>query len=175
MKTCSQCPAELGPQNRSGRCRSCSLERMRTDPAICEKRRQTLKTLCADPVFAERRREAVKRGVRALGPAHIEKLRANGRIVGKANLTSPEVQARSHSPECRERRRLARQETMLGWCPPERRDDYRFLLRKKVGAAEARRIIEAEIAGTAEHARRLVANNNDAARIREERRKAQAY
>jgi hypothetical protein len=57
------------------------------------------------------------------------------------------------SPEARARWMLTRPsvaamitETRLGWCPPEYRDEYRNLLHaKKLRAAEAREIIEAEI------------------------------
>lgn len=68
----------------------------------------------------------------------------------------------------------ARVDRLLSWCPAERRAEYTNL-RKYHGAVEARRIIEAEVPGTLEHARRTIANNNDIMRIREERRRAQAY
>lgn len=176
MRFCSACPSPICAPNKSGLCRKCSNAKTNSDPEIRARRAKTCAALYDDPAYATRHREAVAKGVRALGPAHIEKLRQSGRTVGTANLTSPEVQERTHSPECREVRRLARIETMLGWCPPERRDEYRHLVYfKRLSSAEARRIIESEIPGTVEHARRTVANNNDASRIRHEQRVAQAY
>jgi hypothetical protein len=82
------------------------------------------------------------------------------------------------SPEVQERRAAGTAAVMrfrfLQWCPEERRAEYQ-ILRKKVGAAEARRIIEADIPGTAEHARRQVANNALNMRLKHERQQMDAY
>lgn len=64
---------------------------------------------------------------------------------------------------------------MLGWCPDELLPLYRDLRDRKGMGSSARAIIEPMIPGTIEHARRTIANNNDIMRIKEERRKAQAY
>lgn len=173
---CANCPTKLAVTNKSGLCRSCVLARSNRDPAVIVKRAATHKILRENPEYVARHKRSVQIAIRALGPAHIEKLRNIGRTVGIANLQDPETRARAHSPECREVRRLGRAETVLGWCPPDLRDEYRHMVRyKRIPAIEARRIIEAEIPGTVEHARRTIANNIDVARIREERRRAQEY
>lgn len=127
----------------------------------------THRRLRENPAYVEKHRAAVQKAVRSLGPSHIEKLRANGR---KSILQSPDVKAKAHSAECRAVRIVAREETMLGWCPPAMRDEYRRLVRfKRMTAVEARAIIEADIPGTVEYVRRHIANANDARAIMQER------
>lgn len=68
----------------------------------------------------------------------------------------------------------ARCAKMRSWCPDERWEEYQAL-RIKIGAPEARRIIEAEIPGTTEHARILIANITVAMQLKQERERGQAY
>lgn len=92
------------------------------------------------------------------------------------HVLAPDIMAKSHAPEARRQATERRRWTMLGWCPDEHLDTYRLLSqRKRLPREEARAVIELEIPGTVEHARRTIANNIDIARIREERRKREAY
>lgn len=107
--------------------------------------------------------------------AELERRRANGRRLAREVLSRPEVKAKAASAEVRARAGRAKTETMLGWCPPALRESYRHLLKKGYLAADARRIIEAEIPETAAHTKRVLANHRDVQRIRAEREQAQAY
>lgn len=174
-RACSNCPATLGPKNKSGRCRACCARAMNADPEMQARRVAALAAYHATPEAkkgARRRMIAFNRNV----PEDVRRRRSeHGRWLAANVLTRPDVRAKAQTPEARRQRGQSNTETRLGWCPPERRDEYRALVRTNIGAAEARRIIEAEVHGTLEHGRRLIANITDAQRIRRERERQQEY
>lgn len=128
------CGAALGPRNTTGRCRSCGCRRAWATPEGREKARARSRkahaTMSRDPVQVERRR-------------------AWGRHLA-ANVLSGEAWAKSQTAEARRRAGEKNTERMLGWCPAEYRPLYRQLRHQKFSAAEARSLIEREVARTAE-------------------------
>jgi len=174
-RTCIDCPKPIS-RNSKGRCRSCSAIRMNTDPEINARRRASVSAHFATPGAKQMRTDALRRWIETMPDEERERRRANGRRLAAEVLSRPEVRELTNSPEVKAKAGRARTETVLGWCPPELRDQYRALvIRKGIPAAEARKIIEADIAGTLEHARRSIANVKLAQRLRVAREKAQAY
>lgn len=174
-RTCLDCGAHVSRQSK-GRCRPCSTAHLNSDPAIAERRRANLKSFQSRPEVKQRQRDSLARYMANMPERDREARRERGRRIYRDILNTPEIRAKSNSREARAQAGRARTETMLGWCPPELRDDYRALLmRRDLSAAEARAIIEQQIPGTQAHAARAIANTVDAQRIREERRRAQAY
>jgi hypothetical protein len=159
-------------------CRRCSILRVKADPALDAKRRAGVDALFADPAYVAEHRVRLQANVAKASqdPAFIERRRAHGRRQYAECLSRPEVQAKAHGPEARKRAGRATSETRLAWCPTELRAEYRRLIRSKlIPAAEARRIIEAEIAGTVEQGRRELASNILNLRLKREREKREAY
>lgn len=155
--TCA-CGRAIGCKSKTGLCRSCGMKRALADPAaharMLERNRHTALNL--SPEAQERRRE-------------------HGRWLARERITA-EAWARSQRPDVRAAVGRANTERTLGWCPPEKRDEYRRLrVSLRYSAAEARRIIEADIPGTVEHSRRLIANHQLKAWLRRERERAEAY
>lgn len=159
-------------------CRRCSILRVASDPSLEAKRVEKLRAKHDDPQFAAEHRARLRASIARLSmdPAFIESRRRNGQRLQLDFLSRPDVVARNRSPEVRKAAGRKTSDTRLAWCPPHLRADYQVLIRSKLlTAAEARRVIEAEIPGTVEHGRREVANNILAAQIKHARQKAQEY
>jgi hypothetical protein len=159
-------------------CRRCSIMRVVQDPALEAKRREKLREKHEDPAFRAEHCARLRKTVAKVSrdPAFIERRRRNGQRLHRDFLSKPESVARNRSPEVRKAAGRKTSEKRLGWCPPELRDEYRSLVRNKtIPAAEARRIIEARIPGTAEHGRIEVANHALRMQLKHERDKAEAY
>lgn len=109
---------------------------------------------------------------RANDPDWIAYKRKAGQRVRRQYDADPEAQARNLAKRASVGAQI--REKRLAWCPPELRDDY-YRMRRKVGAEAAREAIEAEIPGTAAHARQQVANAVLKQRLRYAREQAQAY
>jgi len=138
-------------------------------PAAAAKRLVSQRIYFTDP--RNRMKHAAPLLDREISPEERARRQAWGFKMWRECLSTPEVRARALSPEAIARRSAIREEATMGWCPPDRRDEYRAL-NGKFPAAEARAIIEADIAAVA---RRTVASNLDAMREREERRIANSY
>lgn len=117
---CSKCPVILGDRNYTGMCRKCN----NSDPEIIARRAAGIslarrKKLRADPEFAEQQREHGRwLGLTQNGNAHMP----------------PEVRKRSHQKMS---------DTKLPWCPRDRREEYKKLVRNGgLTPKEARRMIE---------------------------------
>jgi len=147
--TCLDCPNPITVQSKTGRCRTCAIRVVNSDPIAIARR----------------------------ASANRQKAKANGHIYGKRLLEAkreamkdPEKRARivaaqyqnskaMWTPEARRKwfasrkaSQVKRVNTMLAWCPPKWRDEYRRLLnRGKWRANTARKAIEDRIA--AERAR----------------------
>lgn len=110
----------------------------------------------ADPAARMKMRQAKLRSL-AARPEQLAKLRADG--AAQLRILHAKCKAKGY------------RHTFVGQCPPERRGDYE-ILRKKVGAAEALRIIrEDEAART----RPAIRQTEQQMREREERRQREAY
>jgi hypothetical protein len=159
-------------------CRRCSILRVQADPELEAKRRAGIGALFADPVYVAEHRARLQASVAKASqdPAFIERRRAHGLRQYRDCLSRPDVQAKAHGPDARKRAGRATSETRLAWCPVELRAEYRRLIRSKlIPAAEARRIIEAEIAGTVERGKRELASNILKLQLKHERDLAEAY
>lgn len=173
QRTCSDCPAPIS-RHAKGRCRSCAAVYVNSDPEIQRRRREGMAAKFADPQF--RAEQAARLRANASTPRAIELRRERGKEQARDVLFRPDVRARTMRPEARAQAGRSVQERALGWCPPERRDEYRTMVRsRQATAAEARRMIEETIPGTQAHAARMIANNQLRMQLKHEREKAQAY
>lgn len=174
-RTCA-CGAVLGPKNKSGVCRACNAHRLNNDPAIRERMIEGRTAYFARPGVKEGYAQRIAAYMANMPDAEREKRRERGRRVYRDVLSTPEVRARTMSPDARARAGRSRTDTVLAWCPPELRDHYRFLIRQHhYSAAEARKVIEADIPGTEEHARRAVAAQALKLRLKHEREVGSRY
>lgn len=170
-RTCSDCPASISAKGKTGRCQRCSarknLENLCANPEIMAKRGRSISRMHKDPAFAARFSASctTAKAKTMQDPAYAARISELGRTVGRFNISA------CHTPEARHRHRVS----LIPWCPPEHWDLNRHLRKSGFVLAERKAIILAMVPGTIEHARRTIANNNDIMRIKEERRKAQAY
>ncbi|RSV11646.1 hypothetical protein CA235_18420 [Sphingomonas sp. ABOLF] len=168
------CGKPIGPKNQTGYCRSCCARAKFHAPGVRERRLESIRRNFADPAYRAAHAERLR--IASSTPKAIAARRQRGREQYRDVLSRPDVLARTQSPDARQKRGASITEARLGWCPADRREEYRVLIMtKKIPAAEARRIIEAEIAGTLEHGRREIASNELAARLRHERQQREAY
>ena len=144
-RTCSDCPSTITKKSKTGRCRSCAARANMANPQHREKLTSALRVVKASPEhraiaaaasrgFHERLKDDPK--FQATQRANGLRLRAQydaSAAAQAANLASRARAGQVHSAR------------ILKWCPAERRPHYRAI-RKFVGAAEARRLIEEEIA-----------------------------
>ena len=137
----------------AGHCKSCNLKALWQDPAFRATRAasnaRTLAKLRQDPAF--RARESA----RAL-------------VAGRVAIDSGAL----HTPSAVAKRAATYSRVRMGWCPKHLREEYFALLRKKVSASEARKILEAQIA---RDAARQIEEFTRRQHERVAREKAQAY
>ncbi len=174
-RTCSDCPSPITRQSRTGRCHGCAVRRMHVDPEYQAKRLAGLRRHFDTPGARAAAGARLTAHRAQMSDAERERRREHGRWLIREVLT-PERVAKSQTADARARSGLGNIEAKLGWCPVALRGAYRTLIRsKKLSAAEARAIIEAEIPGTVAHARREIASRALASRLRHERDLAEAY
>ena len=143
---------------------------MHADPAYQQRRLEGLKRRNAEPGEIERRVAWLQAGRENMSEDAKAARSEHGRRLVRDYLSTPEIRARAHAPEAKAKRIISYIETCMGWCPEELRSLHHDLVRRKrVPAPEARRIIEAMIPGTVEHARCEIANRELAMRLRHER------
>lgn len=157
-------------------CRRCSVLRIAKDPEMEQRRLARVRELYTDPEYraahCERLREVNQR------PEIREARKEHGRHIYATVLSRPDVRAKTMSPEARSKAGRTISERALAWCPPEKRAEYMRLLKwKHIPAAEARKMIEAELGifTPEEEGRRIVDRITIEMHMREARRKAQAY
>lgn len=173
---CKVCGKPVSRQSKKGFCKPCSARHLHADPQIVANRAAAIAEFCARPEVVEENRRRIAAYMANMPEADREARRAHGHRLFKRYLDTPENRALVTSPEIRAKVAARVTETRLGWCPPEWRAEYERLIRsKRLPAAEARAVIEAELKGTVEHARREIASRELSARLREERRQREAY
>ncbi|MDH7973705.1 hypothetical protein QH494_16050 [Sphingomonas sp. AR_OL41] len=154
MTTARSCPCgtTLGPKNVSGTCRPCTAARIFNDPANRARNREKICATIRSPAGRERRRQMALRrhAERGDDPTWQAYLTEQGKRLRAAYDADPAAQARNKANRAAAGR--AHTERHLGWCPEERRDEYRRL-RKMYGAAGARSLIEADLRQKAKAAR----------------------
>lgn len=170
---CKDCAAPVSKLS-TGRCRSCANRIMWADPAFQERRLAALRIALRTPeAIANKRAARLKlEAERSVDAAWKEYKRQSGKRLRASYDAHPDAHARNMAK--RKQAGAKVRATRLAWCPADRWDEYQRM-RKKVGAAEARRAIEEEIVGTEAHARLQVARNLVKDRLKHEREQAQAY
>lgn len=137
---CSDCAQSLKPNPRrlGTRCKGCNARAIATSPAHRAAVSRAMSRRWANPNEAAALSRAISKG--CLKPEERERRRLAGTICCNARAAAAGTEARQKAG-----RSLSR--TRLGWLPLEYRDEY-FRLRNnhKYSAADARRIIEDQIA-----------------------------
>ncbi len=153
-RVCIDCGKPVSRQSKKGRCKSCSAVHLNSTPEFAARRAAGQARYYATPGVKERhtaRLEAHRRNQTAEERA---RRREFGLQQAREVLARPDVRARSNSPEALRKRGASRTNNLLGWCPPELRDEYRQLCAsKRFNAAGARYEIEKRIPGTDAHRR----------------------
>jgi len=142
-RTCSTpaCAATLGPNNRTGLCRSCNTRQQNQCPEFQAKRMARLRAVCLTQRGSMHRSRAAKAAAakRLTDPAYLERLRAH----------MDRIRPLGQTAEVNERRRvsmsLAVSDARLPWCPREYRQTYRDIRSKGLSVAEARQAVEAQV------------------------------
>ena len=144
-------------------CSRCRFIAMRNDPAMEARRAERWRQKLAEPEF---RAEHVRRS-----QVNLAKWRdtPEGRaIVRERALTNL---AKANTPEGKADRKAKTRALRLAWCPVERRDEY-VALARRMPAAEARAVIEADERVRARRAIRAIDRRQ---RDRRARERAQLY
>lgn len=125
----------------------------------------------ADPAVRARHAQACKAAKveRMKDPAFRAKLVEAGKRVGALNFWH------ACTPEARDKAREEIRRAHLAWCPEEFWELNERLKRKGYRLAERKAIILADVEGTPEHARRMVANKTFAIELKHARDLAQRY
>ncbi|SKB26974.1 hypothetical protein [Sphingopyxis flava] len=152
VPTCADCGvARFSTKpKKSPYCRRCIGRHTGRSPARRAKCSAAMKAYLADPnalaAHAKRTGDGLRRAI-AENPEFAEKRRELGRMIGKTRLGVMNRPAGCPSRILAGRRSGA---TKLAWCPVEYRDDYRRLVKSQgLKAAEARKVIEDQIAADA--------------------------
>lgn len=142
---CSDCSAPISRGNKTGRCNPCALRHRNADPAFQARRIAAIRKAYREPVkraAAAKRIYAHHQAARR-DPAMREKLNRNI-WVARERLSDPDVLAKMEGRRAQAGRN--RTETCLAWCPADRRDEYRYLVRsKRLPAADAKARILASL------------------------------
>lgn len=146
-RTCSDCPAPITRQSKTGRCRQCSLAHINASSEIRARQRSAVRAYALQPEV--RRACAARLAAHAANMSDEERIRRReqGQHIAATVLQTDRVRALSNSPAAKAKAGAARTNTVLAWCPPAYRDQYRTLtVSQRLPAAEARRLIEEQIA-----------------------------
>lgn len=136
-RTCSDCPAELGPKNLSGRCKPCATRKNNADPVLAEKRRQGIQRRFQDPEYRARHAARCADQNRNIS----EEVREKRRQHGYGMVEKLAAASRAVTPEMRAANGKKRSATVLAWCPPEWRAKYLDLTKRGRRAPVAKRIV----------------------------------
>lgn len=137
---CADCPEIITAK--STRCRGCATRRVNASPEVAAARAAGIRAKFTDPAhLAKMQRVAKRNGETARAdPAFRARLVEHGKRQRAGSLGTP--QARAAYLASRPASGRKRTETVLGWCPPEYRDEYRRLNRSKyIPAAQAKQMI----------------------------------
>ncbi len=146
--TCTDCGASITAfaRRKTTLCKPCSARANARDPKLCAQRRAKMRQNLSDPAYAAAHAKRVGDGIRrkiATDPAFAEKRRQQGLRFAALRMGGCHLPAGHPS---RIAAGMKRVETVLGWCAPAYRDDYRTLLyRHGVPAAEARQAMLQQI------------------------------
>jgi hypothetical protein len=121
--TCAECGKVLGRRNRSGLCQRHATIRFNRDPAVNAQRSITIRRRFAtDPGMRLRQREGLVR--------HFSQPEVKARLREAAQRNGLAAKGRAAlTPEGLARRNRANSERIMGWCPPELREEAKWLRR----------------------------------------------
>lgn len=135
-RACSVCEKPHGIANRSGLCLKHFNARLNSDPDMHAKRVAGVRRDAVER-RDEKRRVLLANAAKAMTPERREALRERMKRVQPLSQ-APEVLAKIDMAA----KGRKRTDTVLGWCPPEYRDEYRALVRSRsFNAAEAKAAI----------------------------------
>ncbi len=143
-RTCSDCPSPVTKASKTGRCRPCAAKANHRDPAFRARLEAGARANAARPEHRAKMKAAARRkhAERAGDPAWEAYKRASGKRLRAQFDASPAAQAANLAKRALvgEKNRMRR----LGWLPDRLRRQYESL-RTNRGAAEAKRIVMAEL------------------------------
>jgi hypothetical protein len=145
-RTCEACEKPISRHSKSGYCIPCSNKVRATTPEWREKHKAGIVRKFEDPAHKAKMQAVARRNGQkaAADPEHLTKLRERGYWLIANRLHTPEGKAASLAARARAGKAIS--EARLGWCPPEHRDHYRWLMRsKRMLAADAKAKIMALI------------------------------
>jgi len=144
-RTCP-CGKTLSDRNTSGFCVRCFNQERNKDPAFRAARAEGIRRKFKDPEHRERMRKIMIRNAEKArsDPEFMKWLSDRGKVCAATQLRTPEAIAAFLATRKESGRK--RSDTVLAWCPPEYRDDYRFLVRtKRLSARQAKAQILARV------------------------------
>lgn len=139
-RVCADCATPISRQ--ATRCRACSVRNTNASPDVAAARKAAIRAKFAEPAHLAKMQGVARRAgeIARQDPEFRARLVEHGKRMYATHLNTPEGRAKVLAT--RKASGAKRTETVLGWCPPEYRDDYRRLIySKQVRAVEARRII----------------------------------
>ncbi len=170
------CGARITHQSKTGRCRTCANQALHADPSYRAKRLAGLSRYFEQPGARRAAGDRLRAFRATMSDEERQRRSEHGKWLIREFLSRPDIRARALSAEGRAKAVAGNHRAKLGWLPEELRPLYDHLIySKKLTSAEARAVIEADLPGTVEHARRAIANKQLAANLREERRRREAY
>lgn len=134
VKTCV-CGTSLGLKNKSGLCRSCIAKRHNADPEMQARRKAAIQERFKDPAVRAAYARRIGEHVANMSDEERAARREHGRWMYRNYLSQPDVVAKTSSKDARRRAGISRSDTVLAWCPPAYREQYRAL--KASGAVKA--------------------------------------
>lgn len=151
---CCDCGTEIS-RSAKGRCRPCGAAYVNGSAEIKARRADAIRAKFRDPNHAAKMRVVARENGKKASqdPLHRQWLKANGKRLYRDILSRPDIREKNIAAIRANSHKIT--EHFLGWCPPEWRDEYRYLIRtKRMLAAEAKAVILAQITAERERARR---------------------
>lgn len=144
-RTCSDCAAPISSQSRHGRCRRCAIHKLNADPDYCARRTEGVRRRFADPIYRAKQTRQIRAGNRQAWRDPDKRERMLSTLAANRAKAWTE-EARALWTAGRKEAGRKRHETVMAWCPPEYRAEYRHLrLTKKMRAADAKAFILAKL------------------------------
>lgn len=139
--SCRRCGVPVTAGTKTGLCRPCKNAYVFGDPELRQKRIEAVRAKWQDPEFlAMKQRECAQMGRdNGTDPLRRAKCAERGRATAHRILTKEvrdKIRAKQHIITAK------LEEHRLGWCPPEYRDEYRYLTAtKRLTSAQARKAV----------------------------------
>ena len=149
VKSCADCPTLITAK--STRCKVCANKHVNSNPAVAQARTEGIRRKFAtDPAHHAKMAAVARRNAQkaCADPEYRARLIEHGKIQYAKHLNTP--QGRAANKAVRAQAGKTRTETVMAWCPPELRAEYKYwTISRRKSAVEARAIMEAKIADLA--------------------------